>query len=46
MVVSGLIVGDNPIPLSWLPPALRAVALGYQAALAVGSGNLSLSVSG
>lgn len=39
VVVSGLIVGDNPIPLSWLPPDPQAVVLGYQATLAVGSGN-------
>ena len=37
-----LIAGDNLIPLPWLPAALWAVALGYQAALAVVLGNFKL----
>lgn len=37
-----VITGDNPIPLPWLPAAPRAVALGYQAALAVVLGNFKL----
>lgn len=46
MGVFRLIVHGNPIPFSWLPPALQVVALGYQAALAAVVGNLKCSVLG